>query len=381
VGAVSRQRSRNSVSWLLWRTATLRCHTLSLLGPLPWCTSLSCSVLIPHPGTGPTPPPLPARRPSVRPPTACRYYEPIVKKSWDNLLDVTAIVLANLCVSYIMTSQNEEAEEIMRRCVHATNSGSSGMELPTAVLCRSPSRTKRAGECAAVGPSVLFEYPPSVQSLTFALRTCRVEAEEARVLADAAALAGAGDGMAPAGAGAGGAAKKPIFHLCIINLVIGTLYCSKGNYEFGVSRILKSLEPLDRKLGPDTWYYAKRCFVALAEVMAKHMITLRDAVVNDILSFLEEADKAGKAIVTVIAQGSSNAAMSATTGSPAAGSAAAGAGTDSRDADAAGTSVLGASFVGASAALPGLGGPSSTRTVSYEARLLRRMFMHLKDEH
>jgi hypothetical protein len=187
--------------------------------------------------------------------------------------------------------------------------------------------------------------------------------------------------MAPVGAGAGGAAKKPIFHLCIINLVIGTLYCSKGNYEFGVSRILKSLEPLDRKLGPDTWYYAKRCFVALAEVMAKHMITLRDAVVNDILSFLEEADKAGKAIVTVIAQGSSNAAMTAATGSPAAGSAAAGAGTDGGDGDAAGTSVLGASFVGASAALPGLGGPSSTRTVSYEARLLRRMFMHLKDEH
>ena len=26
-----------------------------------------------------------------------------------------AIVLANLCVAYIMTSQNEEAEELMRR--------------------------------------------------------------------------------------------------------------------------------------------------------------------------------------------------------------------------------------------------------------------------
>ncbi|KAJ3225946.1 Tetratricopeptide repeat protein 30A [Clydaea vesicula] len=31
------------------------------------------------------------------------------------ILDVTAIVLANLCVSYIMTSQNEEAEDLMRR--------------------------------------------------------------------------------------------------------------------------------------------------------------------------------------------------------------------------------------------------------------------------
>jgi len=46
---------------------------------------------------------------------AIRYYDPIVKRLADSLLDVTAIVLANLCVGYIMTSQNEEAEELMRR--------------------------------------------------------------------------------------------------------------------------------------------------------------------------------------------------------------------------------------------------------------------------
>ena len=32
---------------------------------------------------------------------------------------------------------------------------------------------------------------------------------------------------------------KQCFHLCIVNLVIGTLYCAKGNFEFGVSRIIK----------------------------------------------------------------------------------------------------------------------------------------------
>ena len=32
-------------------------------------------------------------------------YPPQVKKHWDSILDVTAIVLANLCVSYIMTTQ------------------------------------------------------------------------------------------------------------------------------------------------------------------------------------------------------------------------------------------------------------------------------------
>ena len=43
------------------------------------------------------------------------FYEPIVKKKFDSILEVPAIVLANLCVSYIMTSQNEEAEELMRK--------------------------------------------------------------------------------------------------------------------------------------------------------------------------------------------------------------------------------------------------------------------------
>jgi tetratricopeptide repeat protein 30 len=85
---------------------------------------------------------------------------------------VQAIVLANLCVSYIMTSQNEEAEELMRR----------------------------------------------------------IEKEEEKV--------------------AYSDSEKKTFHLCIVNLVIGTLYCAKQNYEFGISRIMKSLEPYEKKVGP-----------------------------------------------------------------------------------------------------------------------------------
>uniref|UniRef100_A0A673IGG9 Tetratricopeptide repeat protein 30 n=1 Tax=Sinocyclocheilus rhinocerous TaxID=307959 RepID=A0A673IGG9_9TELE len=46
---------------------------------------------------------------------AIGFYEPIVKKHYENILNVSAIVLANMCVSYIMTSQNEEAEELMRK--------------------------------------------------------------------------------------------------------------------------------------------------------------------------------------------------------------------------------------------------------------------------
>merc|ERR1712093_781289 len=92
--------------------------------------------------------------------------------------------------------------------------------------------------------------------------------------------------------------NKPVYHLCIINLVIGTLYCAKGNFEFGISRIIKSLEPYDKKIGTDTWYYAKRCFLALAETLAKHMIMLKDATVHEIITFLEAADHHGSDIPT-----------------------------------------------------------------------------------
>jgi tetratricopeptide repeat protein 30 len=128
---------------------------------------------------------------------AIRYYDPIVKRLQENLLDITAIVLANLCVSFIMTSQNEEAEELMRR----------------------------------------------------------IEKEEERL-----------SFTEP---------DKQCFHLCIVNLVIGTLYCAKGNFEFGISRIIKALDPYDKKLHTDTWYYAKRCFLALAEIMSKHMLVMK----------------------------------------------------------------------------------------------------------
>ena len=100
-------------------------------------------------------------------------------------------MLANLCVSYIMTSQNEEAEELMRR----------------------------------------------------------IEKEEEQSLYQEP--------------------DKACFHLCIVNLVIGTLYCSKGNFEFGISRIIKSLEPYNKKLETDTWFYAKRCFLAMIENMVR----------------------------------------------------------------------------------------------------------------
>ncbi|KAI4469041.1 hypothetical protein MML48_2g00017550 [Holotrichia oblita] len=152
---------------------------------------------------------------------ATGFYEPIVKKNYSDILNVSAIVLANLCVSYIMTSQNEEAEELMRKI------------------------EKEEDQLA-------FEEP-----------------------------------------------ERKYFHLCIVNLVIGTLYCSKGNYEFGISRIMKSLEPYNKKLGTDTWYYTKRCFLNLIENLAKHMIVLRDSVIQECVTFLESCELYGKNVRSV----------------------------------------------------------------------------------
>lgn len=93
-----------------------------------------------------------------------------------------AIVLANLCVSYIMINQNERAEEVMK---------------------------------------ILEELENSAIALN----------------------------------------QKKYYHLCIVNLVIGTLYCCKNNYFFGIQRIIKSFEPIQDKLNTDTWFYAKSCLM------------------------------------------------------------------------------------------------------------------------
>ena len=73
------------------------------------------------------------------------------------------------------------------------------------------------------------------------------------------------------------------------HVLIGTLYCAKGNYEFGISRVIKSLEPYNKKLGTDTWFYAKRCFLSLIENLAKHMISVRDSVIQ--VTYIEKQRK------------------------------------------------------------------------------------------
>ena len=96
--------------------------------------------------------------------------------------------------------------------------------------------------------------------------------------------------------------SKRFYHLCIVNLVIGTLYCSKGNYEFGISRIIKAMEPFNKKLGTDTWFYAKRCFVSFYEALSKQMIVIKDELYKECLEFFDRCELHGRDIPVMISQ-------------------------------------------------------------------------------
>lgn len=142
-----------------------------------------------------------------------KYYETFVNdKGSESILNIAPIILANLCVSYIMTNQNDEAEEIIKR-----------IDTEEEIQRRNNNKVD------------LHKH-----------------------------------------------------HSCIVNLVIGTLYCEKGNFEFGISRICKSLEPIETKLAADTWFYAKRCLLSLTDQMAKQMILLNRISFKEIIDFLDD---------------------------------------------------------------------------------------------
>lgn len=50
------------------------------------------------------------------------------------------------------------------------------------------------------------------------------------------------------------------------------------------------MEPYSKKLGTDTWFHAKRCFLSLIENLAKQMIVVRDSVLYECLAFLEQCE-------------------------------------------------------------------------------------------
>jgi tetratricopeptide repeat protein 30 len=85
-------------------------------------------------------------------------------------------------------------------------------------------------------------------------------------------------------------------HSCIINLCIGSLYCQKKNYAFGIERICKSVEPVEKNICPDTWFYVKRSFLAFALLLANQSIPIKDDFLRDILCFFAVVEANGKHI-------------------------------------------------------------------------------------
>jgi tetratricopeptide repeat protein 30 len=141
------------------------------------------------------------------------YYQSIVDaETKDSILRVSPVVLANLCVAYIVSNENEKAEALIKQVEIA-------------------------------------------ERKSFTTNEDWVETWNQ--------------------------------HSCIINLVIGTLYCEKSNFD-----------PYATKLNLDTWYYVKRCLLALADKVAKQMLvpshSLKDMVtvfLNDILSSISNSEQ------------------------------------------------------------------------------------------
>ena len=96
---------------------------------------------------------------------------------------------------------------------------------------------------------------------------------------------------------------KQLFHVCIVNLIIGTLYCSKINYEFGIGRVIVSFQNFHKRMNIDTWFYSKRCILALLESLTKQVMVIPDHLYFELIQFLDNSDKFGKNITTQITQG------------------------------------------------------------------------------
>ena len=147
------------------------------------------------------------------------HYELLLKNHAEaDIFKISPLALANLCVAYLMTDQNEKGEEVIKRVER--------------------------------------------QELLF------------------------------------GDTDEPTYHSCIINLVIGTLYCSRGNYVFGIERVCKSLEPCEKNLSLDAWVYARKCFLHLASVISKLMTHISSDTIHDIVCFLDDVERHGELIVT-----------------------------------------------------------------------------------
>lgn len=149
-------------------------------------------------------------------PEAASFYEGVTRKYLDKILEVSAIVLANLSCCYILVQSNDSAETLIHQ----------------------------------------------------------IEVQEEEMMKRFPGL--------------------KMYHLCIVNQVIGTMYCVKRNYSFGISRIIKSLtDNFPVRLGPDTWHYAKRCLLSMMEEITKQKLNVDEKILKECDQFLKKCEGKG----------------------------------------------------------------------------------------
>lgn len=155
--------------------------------------------------------------------------------------DVDPVLLRNLCVSYILTGCTREAEQLIKEIEFEEKapSGADDLELATS-LCSTTDENN------------------------FAL------AQESR----------------------------PASHLEQVNLAVGTLYCVKNNYDFGLGRIMDTLEPVEKKLTTFTWSQAKRCILSMLDKHCRQLIYIEDDLLERLVEFLTQCERAGLLILT-----------------------------------------------------------------------------------
>lgn len=175
-----------------------------------------------------------------------KLYESLVGESSEqSLISSDPMILANLCVSYVLNGQNGLAESLIEEVRNdekdyiAVNSPESSFSLAGSKLLDNTAsdNSKRSLLARAID-----NYPP---------------------------------------------------HMTIINIVIGTLYCVKNNYEFGLMRIFKAMEPIESKLNRYTWFHAKRCLLNALDRHCKQVVCLKDETFASMIQFLIKCETHG----------------------------------------------------------------------------------------
>lgn len=218
-----------------------------------------------------------------RPAQAIHYYEPLVNRHLqnDNIIDVTAIVLANLCVSYIMTSQNERV-----RC----RPPAAQSPPPPAPLTTGLPRHRRRSSCArsrtrsvaSRQTSPTGRCSTSASSTSSSARSIAARATLSLAWTASSSLSSPSNASSPPTPGARTGGGPPIGRFLPLT---PALCCCEGRPRF----------------------YAKRCLLSMGETLAKNMIMISDESFARILDFLDQADRVGKDIRTVIDTGSEEA--------------------------------------------------------------------------